>query len=63
MTGKNVCDLCGKELDFWDEQENYSIHKEVGYGSKYDGEVIDLRFCCGCFDKLVDQCRSRGGKR
>ena len=26
-----------------------------GYGSEYDGEVIDLDVCCECFDKMLDK--------
>lgn len=52
-----VCNICGKVLDFWDLQEDYSIHKRIGYGSKHDGDTIELRLCCDCFDNLVDSCR------
>lgn len=51
------CNLCGKELDFWDKQENYEIETTVGYGSKYDGEHIRVRFCCACFDRIVTVCQ------
>ena len=50
------CHHCGKALDEWDLGENFKIHTEVGYGSKYDLSVIDLRLCCDCFDRLVDEC-------
>ena len=55
MQGSNVCNLCGKELDFWDVQEDFTLHRHVGYGSGYDGEVIKLRLCCECFDHIVDE--------
>ncbi len=57
MQGSNVCNLCGKELDFWDVQEDFTLHRHVGYGSGYDGEVIKLRLCCECFDHIVDECK------
>lgn len=50
------CNCCGRPLSEWDMQENFHIHTSVGYGSKYDGEEIDLRMCCECFDYLVDSC-------
>ena len=51
------CNLCGKELDIFDIQNNFTIHKEtVGYGSAYDGDGIELRLCDGCFDRLVCSC-------
>ena len=53
MQGSNVCNLCGKELDFWDVQEDFTLHRHVGYGS----EVIKLRLCCECFDHIVDECK------
>ncbi len=57
MTEKRVCNYCGKELDFFDQQEEFSIHKKVGYGSEYDGLTVNLQLCCECFDKLVQACR------
>lgn len=50
------CNLCGKSFDFWDEQENYVVHRIIGYGSKHDGDCIDLHVCCGCMDALIDSC-------
>ena len=50
------CNLCGEEFDLFDQQEGYSIHKKVGYGSTHDGEEIKLDLCCKCFDKIVDAC-------
>lgn len=57
MHETKVCNRCGKELDFWDIQEDFTIHRHVGYGSGYDGEVINLRLCCECFDRLVNECK------
>ena len=48
------CTMCGKKFDMWDEQENFSLRKAVGYGSGYDGSKICLQLCCGCFDKVLD---------
>lgn len=51
---KRFCNICGKEFDFWDEQEDFSIVRNVGYGSKFDGSSIHLDMCCGCFDSLLE---------
>ena len=53
---KNVCNLCGGELDFWDGQEDNSIEKNIGYGSRYDGMRLSLRLCCRCMDDLIERC-------
>lgn len=42
--GKTSCNLCGKEFDEWDEQESFGIHTRVGYGSKFDGDDIELDY-------------------
>lgn len=51
------CNYCGKEMDFFDLQEDFTIHREIGYGSGYDGETVDLHMCCSCFDKIVSECK------
>lgn len=48
------CNVCGKEFDMWDKQENFGLHYHVGYGSVHDGEVIELDLCCDCFDKVLE---------
>ena len=50
----NYCTLCGKELDVWDKQENFGFNYQVGYGSKFDLSTINVKLCCKCFDKLMD---------
>ena len=48
------CDLCGKFLNEYDEQENFGLHyNSIGYGSKYDGCNINIDMCCECFDKMM----------
>lgn len=57
MAEPGHCNRCGHPLDFWDLQEDLSIHKEkLGYGTKHDGDSVHLRLCCACFDKFVDEC-------
>ena len=48
------CTMCGNKLDTVDKHGNFSFQHRVGYGSKYDGDIVCLTFCCGCFDKVVD---------
>lgn len=56
MPEKTYCNICGSELDEWDLQEDFTLHKHVGYGSKYDLSEVKLHICCRCFDNIVDQC-------
>lgn len=50
------CDLCGKEFDEFDTQEDFGIHyNSIGYGSKFDRETIDVDMCCACFDKMMGE--------
>lgn len=50
------CNICGSKMDFWDIQEDYTIHTTAGYGSKYDEEEFELHICCDCMDKIIDKC-------
>ena len=56
LTGNPICNLCGKELDFFDLQNDFSIHRKIGYGSVHDGDGVHLRLCSDCFDEIVDEC-------
>ena len=49
-----TCHLCGKQFHFWDERQDFSFSRHVGYGSKYDRTDIALNLCCHCFDKVMD---------
>lgn len=51
-----VCNKCGKELDTFDIQENFSIVRSLGYGTQYDGEDLNIRLCCKCMETLIKQC-------
>ena len=51
------CNKCGKDFDDLDTQEEFSIHTTLGYGSKYDGDVLQLDLCCDCMGKLIDACK------
>lgn len=50
------CNKCGKKLDMWDVQEDFSLQRTLGYGSRYDGDTLDLDLCCECMDKLIEEC-------
>lgn len=56
-----ICNMCGNRFDFWNEQEDFSFQRYIGYGSRYDFSHIDICLCCDCFDKVMDwllpQCR------
>lgn len=53
---KRYCNKCGQEMDFWDLQENFSIHTQFGYGTRYDGSKLNLNLCCGCMEQLIKSC-------
>lgn len=50
------CNICGSKMDFWDVQEDFTIHTTAGYGSKYDEEEIEIHICCDCMDKIIEKC-------
>lgn len=56
MSEKNTCNKCGKRYDLWDTQEDFSIHRQLGYGTKYDGDYLDIRLCCSCMEELIEKC-------
>ena len=58
MRRATICNMCGKQFDIYDTQEDFSIYREnIGYGSKYDGNSVELDLCCECADKLFDACK------
>lgn len=65
---RKVCNMCGKDFDEWDNQENFAIVSYlIGYGSKYDGSALRLDLCCDCMDMLIEKCKlnpliERGGE-
>lgn len=50
------CNICGDDLDYFDLQQKFIIHKNVLYGSRYDLHTVYLQMCCDCFDTLVSVC-------
>ena len=60
MAKQIVCNVCGKQIDqIYENQLVISIHNYIGYGSKHDGDKIDLDICADCFDKLIDGFREK----
>ena len=51
-----VCNLCGRDFDEFDQFEDYNIHKKLGYGTIFDGEILDLHLCCLCMERLITKC-------
>lgn len=51
----SYCNKCGKELAQFD-LEAYYIRRRMGYGSKYDLDLLDLNLCSRCLDELIDSC-------
>lgn len=56
MAKEFYCNKCGKKLDMWDVQEDFSMERHLGYGSRYDGDHLDLDLCCECMDKIIEEC-------
>lgn len=52
-----LCNMCGKQFDIWDTQEDFSINRRLGYGTKYDGDELQLDLCCDCMEKIIDECK------
>jgi len=56
MVKECFCSKCGKKFDIWDCQEDFRIHRQLGYGTKYDGDKLELNLCCKCVEELIDTC-------
>lgn len=50
------CNKCGREFDIFDKKAGFSLHKKIGYGSRYDGDTLELDMCCDCMDGLIESC-------
>lgn len=49
------CNKCGKVIDRYVEE--YSMTNVMKYGSKYDGELVELDLCPECMDELIESCK------
>lgn len=57
MQEQKVCNKCGKILDTWDIQEDFTLERALGFGTKHDGETLKLRLCCKCIEDLINGCK------
>jgi len=61
MAKPTLCNWCKKPLYRKDISGGVSLHKEMGYGSQFDGQLLDLDLCPECSDKFVkmieNQCK------
>ena len=57
MAKEITCNMCGKKFNVWDTQEAFRIYRDLGYGTKYDGDVLELDLCCECMERLIDSCK------
>jgi len=51
-----TCNKCGKPLDYWDVNAHFGYHTYMPYGSKHDGDMVDLHICIDCMDEFIDSC-------
>lgn len=56
MAKEITCNKCGKKFDLWDIQEDYSIYRRLGYGTKHDGDNLELDLCCKCMEEIISLC-------
>ena len=56
MPEEIVCNKCGIVLDRWDVENDFTIHKKIGYGSIHDGDTVELHLCSWCMDNLINDC-------
>lgn len=55
MAREYYCNVCGKKMDIFDAHNHISISESLGYGSKYDGEYVEIDFCSSCLDAIIDK--------
>lgn len=48
------CNCCGKAINNQRHPYGLGVHKKIGYGSKFDGQEIEIDLCCNCLDKLLN---------
>ena len=50
------CNLCGKDFNELDINNDCSFVIYPGYGSRHDCERIEVDLCCDCMDDLIEKC-------
>lgn len=48
---KSRCIMCNKKLK---EYNSFNINHQFTYGSKYDGDILNICLCPVCLDQIVD---------
>lgn len=56
MSGARVCNMCGREMELHDIYADFTLHKQLGYGTEYDGDTLDLHICNECMSELIHKC-------
>lgn len=52
---QRICNKCGEVTDV--REECFTIERVMPYGSKHDGDLLNLDLCISCFDDIVSQCK------
>ena len=50
------CNKCGRKFDLIDKIADFRIEKRLGYGTPYDGDILDFHVCCKCMEELINEC-------
>lgn len=51
---KILCNVCGEDPRLKKVHIEIDIHQPIGYGSRYDGDKIDLDVCANCVDTVLE---------
>lgn len=51
---RQICSVCGKQYDQFDEWAGFGFDYFVGYGSRYDLHHLKACICIACFDRMMD---------
>lgn len=54
MAKQTICNLCGKTVDEHMMECQFSIHTMMTYGSRHDGDLLDIDLCQECADKVIE---------
>lgn len=59
MAKQTVCNLCGKIVDERMIECQFSLHTMMAYGSRHDGDLLDIDLCPGCADKVIEELQEK----
>lgn len=57
MARTTICNMCGSGFETTDMTGGLSLYTRLGYGTKYDGDDLELDLCCKCTETLIENCR------